>query len=80
MHGLINTNTPKKQKVTMGGCARASELSKTQNDGFRPRTDVVSHLAGLFAEGISELRMTETADTLHAMSCHEKPLPCTPKV
>lgn len=77
-HGMIHTH--KKQRVTLGGCKHASELSKTQNGGFGPRADVVSDLAGIFSEGISKLKMTETADNLHAMSCHSKRLPCTPKV
>lgn len=66
--------------MTLGKCTKAAELSKTQNGGFEARADVVADLAGLFSDGISEMRMTEVADTVHAMTCHEKPLPCTAKV
>lgn len=85
MHGIglktggKDDSTGGPERVTLGGCKHASELSKTQNGGFGPRADVVSDLAGIFSEGISKLKMTETADNLHAMSCHSKRLPCTPK-
>lgn len=78
---LVSNATPRvEQKMIMGSCDRAAELSKTQNGGFKPRADVVSDLAGLFGERISGWKMTETADALHARSCHNMTLPCSDKV
>lgn len=68
------------QKVLVGACDRAASLSTTQNEGFKPRADVVSDLTGLFGEGLADWKMTEIGDVLHARSCHDMTLPCSHKV
>lgn len=68
------------QKVTLGACDRAAKLSQAQIREFKPRADVVADLEDLFGEDVLELKMTSMADSMHALSCHNMPLPCSDKV
>lgn len=64
----------------MGTCDRAAKLSEAQIRDFRPRADVIADLQYLFGDEVLDLKMTSMADSLHALSCHDMPLPCSDKV
>lgn len=68
------------QKGVVGACDRAAKLTQAQVQQFKPRTDVVEDLQGLFGEDVSKLKMTSMADSMHALSCHNMTLPCSDKV
>lgn len=68
------------QKITVGACDRAAELTQAQVRKFKPRTDVVADLQDLFGDEVLALKMTSMADSMHALSCHNMTLPCSDKV
>ena len=64
------------EKVMQGACDRAVRLTTAQIGSFRKPRHLASELAALFGSAAAEKGITDLADAIHTVSCHQQPLPC----
>ncbi|CAN0030126.1 unnamed protein product, partial [Discosporangium mesarthrocarpum] len=80
MHGVGLRSSSKGEsgeKEVEGMCQRAVDLSQQETSRFRVRSDVSNKLVDLFGEGVLAMKITEVADPVHSLSCHNMTLPCS---
>lgn len=75
-----NTQNENGEQVVVGTCRRSVAYSEAQRAASQPRKEVMNQLAGLFGQGVHNMKMTELTDAIMPSYCHGEPLPCTPQV